>query len=197
MTIARTYMTHKLRDLSLFRENNLTTTLSCFPMKLDDVRTCPVVEFKRCETLMRSQHPLPDPIFSRHGAAIIKVVSLDDSIEFNKGDLTSLANNRLRAFSKYTYEYYVKDNYLYIPNREVYSVDVVLITQDVKKANDLSECGQEDRCKSIWEYNFICPDSLLEQVIKATLQEITSTRKQIVEDENPNLDNTQKSQTKV
>jgi hypothetical protein len=191
---ATTYMSQKLRDRSLYRDTGVTTTIRCFELKEDDVVKCPFLEFRRCNTLMKSKKPLPELINNRYGVSIFRVVSLDNGEEFDYAD--SPTSERLREFGNIAQKYYVRDGHLYIPNIHIKAVDVELITPDLKTANDVSACAEYDPCKSIWEYKFVCPDIILEAIIQETLQELRQTIVAIPQDENPNLDSNQKSQTK-
>ena len=64
-------------------------------------------------------------------------------------------------------------------------VDLVILTTDLYELEQCSSCS-ENKCKSAWEFKFICPDKLLEVVIQETIKEL-SLNKQIREDINPNL----------
>lgn len=55
-------------------------------------------------------------------------------------------------------------------------------------------CKPNDDCKSEWEYDFIYPVKLIENIVSETIRE-ASMKIQIPTDENPNMDSNQKSQT--
>lgn len=189
---AKTYISQKLRDRSLFREANLITTVFCFPMVSIDVKSCPFVEFRTCGSLMKSKHPIPEPIYSRYGASIISVRSLDGETDFHHSN--SSKNDSRREFSHMARKFYIRDGHLFIPDVHILGVDIEMITQNLKYANDVSDCAKYDKCKSIWDYDFVCPDKLYEPLVAATLQELAGVTRQIPEDENPNMDSNIKSQ---
>ena len=76
-----------------------------------------------------------------------------------------------------------------IPDREIYSLDITLLTLDKAAAEECSSCsdanGSDNNCKSIWNEDFVCPDKLVELVKETTLQKISMAR-QITPDNNPN-----------
>jgi hypothetical protein len=191
---ATTYMAQKLGDRTLFREENLITYISCFDMKEDDVVKCPIIEFRRCSTLMKSKKQLPPLLNSKYGVSILSVTNIDDSEVFDFSTTSSYTNQKNRQFGAFAKKFFIKNNYLYIPDYEVRSVNLELITLDVKAANDASECSNEDCCKSLWDYNFICPDKLLEPIINEVIKEVVSTTISIPVDENSNMDSNQKTQ---
>lgn len=194
---AKFLIAQKLRDRTIFREDNLFTTIDCFGMESDDIVKCDIVEFKRCTSLMKSKKKLPELIFSRFGDSIESVTTIDGIQEFLPTSLRQFRLQKDRPFSKYVTKnyYYVRDGYLYIPNTEIEAVNIVLLTTENDEADALSDCKECDGCKSIWDYEFICPDKLLEAVLTDTLQEVLSTHKQIIPDENPNMDETQRGKT--
>lgn len=196
---AKFLLAQKLRDRSLFREEDLYTHIDCFALESDDIVKCDIVEFKRCKSLMKSKKKLPDLLFSRFGDSIANVTTVDGMIEFLPTTPTQYRLNLQRKFAKYVTKnyYFVKDGYLYLPDSEVEGVNVVLLTVDNDEADSLSDCKECDSCKSIWEYDFVCSDKLTEAVIADTIQEVLSTYKQIVPDENPNMDETQRGKTTI
>ena len=72
----------------------------------------------------------------------------------------------------------LKNNYLYILDSEVEAVSVVMLTSDFSTS-----------CK-ILDEKFPVPDYLLAPVIESTIKQLLTT-KQIVRDENSNLDERQ------
>jgi hypothetical protein len=190
----RTYMAQKMGDFSLFREANIITTIPCVELKRLDVKECPFLDFKRCDILMKSKKQMPELLYSRVGASILRVFNLDNSIDFSYASGTHSALRR--EFGGVDHKFYIRDNYLYIPNVEVHAVELEMITLDLYTADRISDCKKFNPCKSIWEYTFVCPDKLYELIVKETLAEIAQITRAIPEDENPNMDSNQKTQTK-
>ena len=194
---AKFLISQKLNDKSLFKEDNVYKTLNCLKLKKDDIIKCDVVEFRRCKSLMKSVKKLPEMVYSKYGNSIISVTTIDGETEFLPIILKQFSLLKNRPYAKYVKNnyYYVRDGYLYIPDSEVEFVDVIFIPMSEKEVDEASDCRECDKCKSSWDYEFICPDKLLEPVIQDTLQEVTNTFRKIAIDENPNLDSNQKSQT--
>ena len=76
------------------------------------------------------------------------------------------------------------DNHLYIPDREIFSLDLTILTVDTIMAEECSSCNSSN-CKSFWDYEFIISDKLAESVKDMTLQKLQITRN-LPEDPNPN-----------
>lgn len=193
---ARSYIAQKYADGTLFGEESLYTHINCMEMERVRKIDCCFDEFKLCRILMRSKKRLPDMIYTRIGPAIIKVSNIMDDIMFTSISLRKYANNKERKYWNIDqYYYYVNDGYIYIPDINIEAINVDLITLDRKAALELSGCGAEkDKpCTSQWDYDFICPDKLLEYVVSETLRE-TITKLQIPTDENPDMDINKKTQ---
>ena len=82
------------------------------------------------------------------------------------------------------YLYLGSDNHLYIPDEEIYSVDLSVLTIDRDGAKEASGCNEVDNCKSKFLSDFICPDKLLPSVKDMTIQRL-GLLKQVKEDSNP------------
>lgn len=192
---ARTYIAQKLTDRTLQRESKLFQTINCFELEKIDKVKCDIVEFRRCDILMKSKLPLPSIISSRYGEAILLVTSVDGMVEFDYSSISDIKRDSKREFGHLVQRYYVHNNHMYIPNYEVEAVDIDILTLEQKEAAELSSCKECDKCKSVWDYEFICPDRMFDAIVRETIQEIFG-KKSIVVDENPDLDSNSKSQTR-
>lgn len=190
---AKFLISQKLRDKSLFREDNLFTTIDCFELEKKDKFECDIVEFKSCEKLMKSIKELPPLVYSRYGNSIKEVTAIDYHKEFKKSTISQFRRNKKRELKADSSFYYVRDNFLYIPESEVESVSLYILTVDEYLAMKSSSCN-ENPCKSAWDYEFKIPDKLLKPLFDIVREEI-GLHKQLVEDTNPNLDENQKSKT--
>lgn len=192
------YIAQKLLDKSLFKEENLFRYLNCFKFREESTIKCGIYEFARCESLMKSVKKVPAIVFSRYGASILSITSIDGMTKFTPTTLSNYGLFRDRKdadkFRDRTRFYYIKDGYIYLPDSEIEMVNIVYIPFDESKVNAASECSDEDNCKSIWDMEFIVPDKLSEQVITETINEVSQS-KGIPIDENPNLDSNIKSST--
>ena len=136
---------------------------------------------------MKSVKPLPKPVFSRLGASIKDIVSLDGNYTFTFVDRSQYARNKKRKYSVKgeTYIYLDSDLHLYIPDEEILSVDLTVLTTKPEDADECSTC-KEKKCKSYYDMEFICPDKLLDVVFNQVLQ-VLGMNRQIRDDQNPNF----------
>jgi hypothetical protein len=182
---AKFLISQKLNDKSLHREQNLYQTVSCIELVDENIIKCPIIEFRSCRSLKRSKNKLPELIHSRYGHSLKEVLSLDEGISFMNITPTQYRLNKSRSLKVKNNYFYVKDGYLYLPDSKVIMVTLNILTQDLYELNESSNCKDGD-CKSVWDYEFICPDKLIEVVIQETIKELSVT-KQIQEDGNPNM----------
>lgn len=182
---AKFLIAQKLNDRSLYREQNLYQTISCIELIEQDLIKCLIVEFKSCRSLKRSKLKLPELIHSKYGNSLKEVISVDGQYSFEPITPSQYRLNKKRTIKTKTDYFYVQDGYLYLPDSDVEMVDLVILTTDLYELEQCSSCS-ENKCKSAWEFEFICPDKLLEVVIQETIKEL-SLNKQIREDVNPNL----------
>ena len=85
-------------------------------------------------------------------------------------------------------KFYILNNHIYIPKKIETLSGMILATDQYELQNTF---GCESNCESAWDKDFICPDSMLEDVIGYAIQNIMQT-KQIPEDEKPDLNNNSK-----
>jgi len=176
----------KLLDRTISQETNLYTTIPCFEFEQIDVKKCPSLEFRMCKTLMKSVKPLPKLVFSRLGASVRDIVSLDGNFTFSFVDEAQYRRNKNRQQLKnQVFVYLGTDNHLYIPDREIHSLDLTILTLDTTNIEDCSSCLEKDGCKSNWDATFVVADKILEAVKDITIQRLSITRS-IVPDDNPN-----------
>ena len=179
----------KLLDRTITTETNLYTTINCFEFEQIDVKKCPSIEFRTCKVLMKSKEPLPKLLFSRLGASIKDLISLDGEFVFSFVDEAQYRRNKKRnqQLKNQIFIYLGTDNHLYIPDREILSLDLTILTLDEDGAEEASGCLDKEskECNNAWEATFVCPDKLIEAVKDVTLQRLSMTR-QINEDQNPN-----------
>jgi len=185
---ATNYISQKLLDRTISKEYNIYSDLKCYEFeKVESVR-CPIIEFRICKVLMKGKKPLPKLIFSRHGSSIKSVTSVDGIYELTLTDPSQYRRDKKRKYSinKEVKFYVDSDNYPYIPDQEIYAVDIKLATVETEDLTALDTCTKCDTCKSGWDYEFKTPDKLLEVVIQDTLQTLLQTYKSVQPDENPN-----------
>jgi hypothetical protein len=179
---ATTLIAQKWLDRTILSELNLYTDVSCFQFKKIDYIDCPNVEFKTCKVLMKSINPLPKLIFSRLGASIKNIEALDGEFQFiflDKGQYTRNKKRQVKLKNE-VYVYLGVDNHLYIVDEEIETLQLTILTV---KTQDVKSCNK-NVCKSNWDYDFICPDKLIDVVFKEVAQYMGINR-QIIEDRNP------------
>lgn len=195
---AKFYISQKLLDKSLFKEDNLFRYLNCFKFRELDTIKCGIYEFARCESLMKSEKKIPALVYSRYGASILSITSIDGLTKFTPTTLSNYGLFKDRKdsdkFKGKTKFYYVKDGYIYLPDSEIEMVNVVYIPFDESGVDKASECNEQDTCKSVWDHEFMAPDKISEQIITETINEVSQSKRFQV-DENPNLDVHQKTST--
>lgn len=182
-----TLISQRLLDRTISLETNLYTQISCFEFEKIDVKKCNNIEFRLCKTLMKSKFPLPKLVFSRLGASVKEISSLDGDYRFVFLDKGQYQRNKNRQYSlkDEVYIYLDTDNHLYIPDNEILTVDLTVLTVNPEEALLCSSCENGNCLESIYDTLFICPDKLQESVIDMTLQRLGIT-KQIIEDKNGN-----------
>ena len=190
------YISQKLLDKSLFRETNLFKSIECF--RLDELETikCGIHEFMRCESLMKSRKKIPGLVFNRLGSSIVTLTSLNGDFIYLPTTLKGYKNSQERRTVKQLKlkYYYIQDGYIYLPNSEVEYLTITYIPFDETDVEGVSECNGEETngCKSVWDFQFMVPDKLSEQVVTETIQEVSMIR-QIADDQLPNMDSNQKT----
>lgn len=182
---AKFLISQKLSDMSLYKEDNIYTTVNCVELIDVDKISCPIFEFRTCQELKRSKKKLPELIYSRHGHSIKEVTALDEQYIFKPSTVSQYRRNKNRSQKSKDLYFYVKDGYLYIPDSQIKLVDIYILTQDLYELEQCSECSGKN-CQSAWEYEFVCPDKLLDVVVQETLKKV-GVSKSIPEDVNPNL----------
>lgn len=179
-------LAQKLRDNTLYREENLYTEIDCVELEKIDKFKCDIVEFRSCNSVMRSVKKLPELIFSRYGDSIRMVTNIDSSIQIDRTTPTDYIKNKQRQGYRPKPAYYTKNGYLYIVDSEIERLTVRLLTLDTQAAA-LMNCKKCDECKSILDYEFIGSDKLELIVAQQTLQELLGSYMQIPKDESPDM----------
>jgi len=195
---AKTFMSQKIGERGLYRDSSLLRTIQCFELVNDDVVNCNVIEFRKCESLMKSKNKLPNSVSGKYGSNII-VTSIDGSQIYNGTNFTKYNRDKKRVgFSKLKSKYFFEiDGYLYLPDSTIKAVNIIMIPENEYDIDSVSSCSNNEECKSGMDYDFICPDSIINTVITSTINEVMSTYRRVVIDENPNLDENQKGKTVV
>ncbi len=190
-------MSQKLDEMTLFREDGILSHIECFPLENIKTIDCCVVEFRYCRSVMQSINKIPEGIFGKNGSGILLVSSIDGEKRFDYISPRGYIDLQKRKYVINKNSYYtIKDGRIILPDSEVEMVNVTMFMLNKWELQEVSECcDTSTKCKSRWDYEFVCPDRFLDLVAKDTLQEIASIYRTSVQDENPNLDSNQKTQT--
>lgn len=185
--VAEYLISQKWGDRSILAETSLYSHIPCFEFERIETKSCPSIEFRLCNILMKSKKPLPKLIFSRLGSSIKEVVSLDGEFTFTYIDETQYRRNKKRQhkLKNEVCLYLGSDNHLYIPDKEIFSLDLTVLSTDTTNIENCSGCLEKDKCKSYYDYEFIAPSKLIEAIKDMTLSRLGVTL-QVKSDQNPN-----------
>ena len=195
-TKARFLMSQKLDEMTLFKESGLISVVDCFPLEPVGPKDCGIVEFESCSSVMRSCKKLPEGLFGKNGSGIINVFNMDESKEYVYITPRGYFQRKDRKYKRKNSSFFtIADGRLLLLDSKNEMVRLFMIALDKDEANSLSECSPKDNHKSKWESEFVCPDRFLDLVIRDTITEVANFYRTTPVDENPNLDENQKSQT--
>src|SRR5690554_6903325 len=152
--ISESYISMRLRSRQLYRQDNLYSPMRCIEMVPIEVFECGIVEFRSCKKLMRSKDRLPKMVYSRYGASLGEITSIDKMFEFKPSTLKQYRRDSNRKGSSDYEYYYINDGYLYIPDSGVKVVEGEVITLDLYDLENSTLCS-EPPCKSAWDYEFV------------------------------------------
>lgn len=201
LSIAYSYIEYLINTRPLsktFRDNSVFTVAECVPLKRVDSKSCDIIEFRLCEKIMKSVHPLPKILTANSGFIVDSVLSLDGGVHYEPlRSLKDYKNTIKRPFgNKFKYYYIDGSNYIYLLNSTSERIDINALFTDEDEVKQISDCVESDECFSKLDNKFVCPKEFLSTVRDQTLQVILGGNKQIVQDENPNMDNNVKQRTR-
>lgn len=177
----------KFDEMTMFKEDNVITEIPCFEFNQVEAKYCDIFEFRLCKNLMKSVHKLPEVISAKNGSGVVRAFSVDEDKVYTYTTPQKFIRDKKRKYQVTNNRFfYIKDGYMYLPDSTNELLDISVITLDRKLASSISSCGYKDGCKSVWEYEFICPERFYDMVVRDTVQELTSTWVQITPDVKPN-----------
>lgn len=190
-------MIQKLDEMTLFKEDGIISYIDCFDLENVPTISCGIYEFKFCKSVMKSVKKLPIGIFGKNGSGILMVSTIDGLEVFQYISPRGFANLQKRKFLINKDKYYtIKDGYLFLPDSEIETVTLSMFALDKSEIDKVSSCCEpEQKCKTKWEYEFVCPQRFFDVVARDTAQELAGIYRTAVVDENPNMDENQKSKT--
>lgn len=187
-SIALKFITQAISRRSIYRDTSMYTEVSCINFEPVDSFTCGIVEFKNCDKLSRSTVKFDNLINTRYGSSIKELYSIDRENILTQSTLQQYRNDKQRYNDHSDVDYYyIIDGYIYVPE-DIKALSGIVLMQD---QYDLQNLTGGTTCKSAFDYDFICPDSVLEDVIAYSVQQISIT-KSIPSDEKANLNENEK-----
>lgn len=185
-SIASLLIKRETDSRKIFKNTSLFKTLPCIDMVEALTNECGIR--LDCSSLRKSKKPLPE-IFTTNFGSLIFVYNVLRNVDY-KEISPLLFNNqkKLRYKPKNVKYFWIENNHLYIPDSEVESVIVSIMSPNIESINEF--LGEKE-CNSILESEFPVPDYLLSVVISETLNIIFNS-KRVNPDEKPNLNNNEK-----
>lgn len=158
--------------------------LPCVELVETPIHECPCIPTLGC-TIFRTKHKIPAPIsgYSKH--FIQSVTSLDGQMQFGE---TTWKGYKYKQGAKYTSkkpDYFIRDNYLYISSpTKLKVITIEGLFGNVEKIisfpnycdEQTDDCGDPlppiTTCKSLYDEPFPIEDSMVDDLIQLTLQEL-------------------------
>lgn len=183
-TIARKFITQKIQRRSIDRDMSLYTEIQCIKFEPVDSFKTKYIEFNNCSKLSKSVKKFSDLIYTRYGSTVKELYSIDrKSTVYTESTLYQLRINSERQGGIQNNKFYILDDYIYVSD-EVELLSGLVLVLDLYDLEDACDCTES--CESVWDKEFISPDSMTEDVIKYSVENILMT-KQIPPDEKPDL----------
>lgn len=194
---AKMLLAQRVDEIKLTTSFDLISTIDCFEMEEVSRIECDFIDIRNCDKIYKSVKKLPETIYGRTAIGVISVNSIDDNIRFEWSTPLKIKNRknlRVRK-NKEDFFFFIENGHLYTTT-DIETVKVRMIALNEEEVEDC-DCKDEKEkgCKSAWDMKFPITDLLLDSVRSQTLQELTATYVQIPKDENPNLDENQKTAT--
>lgn len=172
--------------------------LECLQMREVPVTECAELDTYVCQKLMKSLDKIPTTFSSRYGNFIKYVSSVNFGVFYEPKSPKEWKAIQKREFQDKTKRYYFFiDNYLYIPIdkkdpiQSPESIRLEALFRDQIDAARLnlknSDCSNCDRCLTPLDFQFVCPEYLLDDVKKELLKQLSGIYLQVKEDSLPNM----------
>lgn len=160
--------------------------IDCVEMVEVPLMECGGVDVNLCEKMMRSKYQLPDTFTGYNGNIIKHVASVNFGQIYEPLRGIRLWNDvQKREIKKKNQKYYVFINqhlYIPIPKGEQSSPEQIRIEAYFKNKWEVEEykalgCKKCEKCVSVLQSEFVCPEFLLSSVTKETVNIIMSKYK--------------------
>lgn len=169
----------------LFLVTDIWKSIPCLDMCDASTEVCAGVPGNCCNSLRVSKVEIPEVFESSYGD-IIKVMTVDHSKEYTQTKIFNYKDLKNREYQDPNKRYFwILDRHIYIPDSDVKQVFVIGL---FKKPYEVDKILDPSLCVFPLDYNFPCPDYLLDVVKTATKQELASIYKKIIQDSRPDQD---------
>lgn len=170
-------------------------------VELEEVPTisCPDIDVRLCERMMRSKKRLPPTFTYTFGNIIKHVASPNFSYFFNQTTPRQWGNiQKLKTKDKNKYYYFFIGGYIYLPipsnvdlaienvRIEAYFIDQHEV-EKFKSETACNDCKKIDLCKSPLDYDVVCPFYLLDSVKTTLLNRLANIYLKVTPDTYANL----------
>jgi hypothetical protein len=144
---------------------------------------CCDIDIPDCTKVMKSKKKIPET-YETFYKELLEVHNSTYAKEFRQITPKEYKNIRLREFQDKRIKYFwLSNGYLIIPDSFV---------QTITLRGAFVNPAEADKCVSLLDQPFVCPDYLVTVVKQETLKDLYNFYKRVVTDESPNLNNNQK-----
>lgn len=187
---ASTLIRQDARNRIIMNLTDLWTDVSCVEMCEAPLVDCCNEDIPDCTTVMRSRKKIPDTYETSYGE-MLEVHNPTYAKEFRQTTPKAYKDIKLREFQDKRIKYYwLSNGYLIIPDSSIQIVSIRGVFENPADAKKLNSCSTEtEKCPSILDQPFVCPDYLISIVKQETLKDLFGFFKRVTTDENPNLNN--------
>jgi hypothetical protein len=179
------FINRNIQDRKLLNNSSLFHQENCIELETYKCDNCTDIPFN-AKVVMRSKKKIPR-IFQTNFGEILNVFNIDNSTKFNKTTLTDYTNISKKRFQSKNPYFYIENDYLLIPDKEIEKVNLRFLSFDLKTIISFS-----NDCQSLLDLEFPCPSFLLAEVLEKTKESLLTIKK-INPDEDSNLNNNDKS----
>lgn len=197
--VSKRYILNKLRGYAalfikrdaelrrLFGLAELWIEVPCVELCEAPIVDCCDVDIPGCTTVMRSVKEIPKTYQTMY-REMLQVFNVQYAKEFRQITPQEYKNIIVREFQDPRIVYFwLQNKRLIIPNSLVTIVTLRGVFLNPSDAKKLNSCSEDDKCASVLDEPFICPDYLVAVVKQETLKDLFSFYKRSVVDEEPNL----------
>ena len=168
--------------------SDLWTEVQCVELCRAPLIDCCNTDIPNCKFVMKSKNPIPATYETLY-KELLQIFNPFFAKEFKQITPQEYKDLLTREFQDKRIKYFwLSNGYLVIPDCLVESVVLRGVFVEPAKAKQLNSCeSTTDKCVSILDQPFVCPEYLMKPVKDITLENIFNFYKRNVLDEEPNL----------